>query len=464
MKKTFVLLLALCMAAVLFAVPAFAEGEESTLPAEVRITDESGLREALGSAQSGSTVTLGGSFELTAPVTVPQGVTLEGANNTLTANFDSTDNTTSAVVYANGSVKNLTVDAADRVKYAVQVYGPEMDVELAQVVMTNGKYSGLIVNNGASAKLTGCTFTGNGFSAVELADGQDHSGAAPKLTVDSLEDSITVRADVNENAQPVLTVSDNGPVLTARVNGQTVYANNSEAMLAALCGTQGATEIALGGSIELTQPLKVTQPVAVNGNGHALTVTQDITGVSGYGNAVTVEADGVTLSNLMVDANNNAKYAVHVYNVENVTLEKVTAVNGKFNGVLVNGSTVTMKDMTFRGNGGENTDRGGIELGKGSGVASAPKVTLQGTFESDRLEHVISVDVKQVSKEEVKNAVNSAGSNLVIKVNEDGTVTAEDKNAQPAPKPEEKPQDKPSAPAPAAPDSAKANPKTGVKA
>lgn len=75
-----------------------------------------------------------------------------------------------------------------------------------------------------------------------------------------------------------------------------MYANNSEAMLAALCGTQGATEIALGDSIELTQPLKVTQPVAVNGNGHALTVKQDITGVSGYGNAVTVEADGVTLS------------------------------------------------------------------------------------------------------------------------------------------------------------------------
>lgn len=53
MKKTFVLLLALCMAAVLFAVPAFAEGEESTQPAEAGITDDSGLREALSSAQPG---------------------------------------------------------------------------------------------------------------------------------------------------------------------------------------------------------------------------------------------------------------------------------------------------------------------------------------------------------------------------------------------------------------------------
>ena len=66
--------------------------------------------------------------------------------------------------------------------------------------------------------------------------------------------------------------------------------DNSEAMLAALCNTQGATEIALGGNINLENPLKITQPVAVNGNGHELTVTKDITGVSGYGNAVTVEA------------------------------------------------------------------------------------------------------------------------------------------------------------------------------
>lgn len=59
MKKTFVLLLALCMAAVLFAVPAFAEGEENTPPAEAGITDDSGLREALSSARPGDTVTLG---------------------------------------------------------------------------------------------------------------------------------------------------------------------------------------------------------------------------------------------------------------------------------------------------------------------------------------------------------------------------------------------------------------------
>lgn len=454
MKKTFVLLLALCMAAVLFAVPVLAEGDGNAQP----VNTQQALEQALAAAApAGGTVTLEGNITLETPITVPAKVTLDGAGKTLTANFDSSDNLTSAVVYAYGNVQNLTVNASNRVKYAVQVYGETANVTLTNVAMQNGKYSGLVVNNGASASLKGCTFAGNGFSAVELADGKDHSGAAPKLTVDSLTDEVTVRADVSANAQPVLTVEDDKPVLTGKVNGQTVYANNSEAMLAALCNTQGATEIALGGNINLENPLKITQPVAVNGNGHELTVTKDITGVSSYGNAVTVEAGGVTLSNLTVNANNNAKYAVHVYDAQNVKLDKVTAVNGNYNGVLVNGATVTMKDMTFRNNGGSK-EMGGIELGKGTNVQNTPKVTLEGTVNSDKLDKVLYVDVKQVGAANAAGAIENKTSNLNITVGADGSVTVVDKNAKPDPKPEEKP----STPAPSAP--AKANPKTGVKA
>lgn len=452
MKKTFVLLLALCMAAVLFAMPVFAEGDGNAQPVNTQQTLEQALAAA---APAGGTVTLAADITLKTPITVPANVTLDGAGTyTLTAD---TDFNGSYVVLATGNLSKVTVNAAGMANYAVQVYGETANVTLTSVAMQNGKYSGLVVNNGASASLKGCTFAGNGFSAVELADGKDHSGAAPKLTVDSLTDEVTVRADVSANAQPVLTVEDDKPVLTGKVNGQTVYANNSEAMLAALCNTQGATEIALGGNINLENPLKITQPVAVNGNGHELTVTKDITGVSSYGNAVTVEAGGVTLSNLTVNANNNAKYAVHVYDAQNVKLDKVTAVNGNYNGVLVNGATVTMKDMTFRNNGGSK-EMGGIELGKGINVQNTPKVTLEGTVNSDKLDKVLYVDVKQVGAANAAGAIENKTSNLNITVGADGSVTVVDKNAKPDPKPEEKP----STPAPSAP--AKANPKTGVKA
>ena len=456
MKKTFVLLLALCMAAVFFAVPVFAEGDGNAQPATAPVNTQEALEQALAAAApAGGTVTLAADITLKTPITVPANVTLDGARTyTLTAD---TDFNGSYVVLATGNLSNVTVNAAGMANYAVQVYGETANVTLTSVAMQNGKYSGLVVNNGASASLKGCTFAGNGFSAVELADGKDHSGAAPKLTVDSLTDEVTVRADVSANAQPVLTVEDDKPVLTGKVNGQTVYANNSEAMLAALCNTQGATEIALGGNINLENPLKITQPVAVNGNGHELTVTKDITGVSSYGNAVTVEANGVRLSNLTVNANNNAKYAVHVYDAQNVKLDKVTAVNGNYNGVLVNGATVTMKDMTFRNNGGSK-EMGGIELGKGTNVQNTPKVTLEGTVNSDKLDKVLYVDVKQVGAANAAGAIENKTSNLNITVGADGSVTVVDKNAKPDPKPEEKP----STPAPSAP--AKANPKTGVKA
>lgn len=456
MKKTFVLLLALCMAAVFFAVPVFAEGDGNAQPAAAPVNTQEALEQALAAAApAGGTVTLAADITLKTPITVPANVTLDGAGTyTLTAD---TDFNGSYVVLATGNLSKVTVNAAGMANYAVQVYGETANVTLTSVAMQNGKYSGLVVNNGASASLKGCTFAGNGFSAVELADGKDHSGAAPKLTVDSLTDEVTVRADVSANAQPVLTVEDGNPVLTGKVNGQTVYANNSEAMLAALCNTQGATEIALGGNINLENPLKITQPVAVNGNGHELTVTKDITGVSSYGNAVTVEAGGVTLSNLTVNANNNAKYAVHVYDAQNVKLDKVTAVNGNYNGVLVNGATVTMKDMTFRNNGGSK-EMGGIELGKGINVQNTPKVTLEGTVNSDKLDKVLYVDVKQVGAANAAGAIENKTSNLNITVGADGSVTVVDKNAKPDPKPEEKP----STPAPSAP--AKANPKTGVKA
>ncbi len=449
MKKVLVSLLAVCMAAVLFALPVCAAGNPTT---------EEELVAALNVAQPGETVTLGASITLKQAVTVPAGVTLDGAGYELTADFDSTDNATSAVVYANGSVSNLKVNAANRVKYAVQAYGAGVSTTLTSVTMQNGKYSGLIVNNGASATLSGCTFSGNVFSAVELADGADHTGAAPSLTVDDLTDAVTVRADLSASTMPSLVVQDKGPVMSAKMaNGQVFYVNNSEAMLTALCNTPGVTNIALDGDVQLTSPLKITQPVALNGSKYKLVLTQDITGVPGYGNAVTVEADGVQLQNLTVDAAQKAKYAIHVYNVDNVVLDNVTMENGLYNGALVNGSTVTMQNVSFLKNGDDKV--GGIEIGKGNGVTGNPKVTLKGTITSDKLEKVLYVDTAQVPAGDVSKAIDNQSSNLTVTVNADGTVSSVDKNT--TPKPDDKPQGGGSD---TASSSGKTNPKTGVKA
>ena len=48
MKKTFVLLLALCMAAVFLAVPVFAEGDGNAQPAAAPVNTQEALEQALG--------------------------------------------------------------------------------------------------------------------------------------------------------------------------------------------------------------------------------------------------------------------------------------------------------------------------------------------------------------------------------------------------------------------------------
>ena len=150
MKKTFVLLLALCMAAVLFAVPVFAEGDGNAQPAAAPVNTQEALEQALAAAApAGDTVTLGGNITLKTPITVPANVTLDGAGTyTLTAD---TDFNGSYVVLATGNLSKVTVNAAGKANYAVQVYGETANVTLTNVAMQNGKYSGLVVNNGASA-------------------------------------------------------------------------------------------------------------------------------------------------------------------------------------------------------------------------------------------------------------------------------------------------------------------------
>ena len=107
MKKTFVLLLALCMAAVLFAMPVFAEGDGNAQ----RVNTQQTLEQALAAAApAGGTVTLEGNITLKTPITVPANVTLDGTGTyTLTAD---TDFKGSYVVLATGNLSKVTVNAA----------------------------------------------------------------------------------------------------------------------------------------------------------------------------------------------------------------------------------------------------------------------------------------------------------------------------------------------------------------
>ena len=67
-------------------------------------------------------------------------------------------------------------------------------------------------------------------------------------------------------------------------------------------------------------------------------------------NLITVQADGVKISNLSVRHNKKLGFGIHVYGVKDVNLSNVTATDCGKGGLLVNSSTVTADRLTTSGN------------------------------------------------------------------------------------------------------------------
>ena len=95
-----------------------------------------------------------------------------------------------------------------------------------------------------------------------------------------------------------------------------------------------------------------------------------------------------------------------------VTLDGVKIENCGFGGVLVNGGTVTVKDLTLGHNGAEDANNG-IEISKGSSVTEGnnPKLVMDGTLESSEPAGVVNVatndaNLKEFTVENTENAEN----------------------------------------------------------
>ena len=73
-------------------------------------------------------------------------------------------------------------------------------------------------------------------------------------------------------------------------------------------------------------------------------------------NLITVQADGVKISNLSVRHNKKLGFGIHVYGVKDVNLSNVTATDCGKGGLLVNSSTVTADRLTTSGNGWYGVD------------------------------------------------------------------------------------------------------------
>lgn len=90
---------------------------------------------------------------------------------------------------------------------------------------------------------------------------------------------------------------------------------------------------------------------------------------------ITAGGDNVTIRNITIDTNGNAKHGVQFYCVKGGEMDKVTVNGGYYTSVIVNGAEATIKNSIL------NLDKGqgytNIEFAVGDGVTTVPKVTIE---------------------------------------------------------------------------------------
>lgn len=230
-------------------------------------------------------------------------------------------------------------------------------------------------------------------------------------------------------------------VAMSNVKADTVTCNNvktEEELRNALSNEENGNcdVIVLGSDISLTNNIGIAKTVTIKGEGHKIYVADGNKDTFSSNQAdrslITATSGGkVTLENLTLEG--APKYGVQAFDGGEVTLDGVKIENCGFGGVLVNGGTVTVKDLTLGHNGAEDANNG-IEISKGSSVSEEnnPKLVMDGTLESSEPTGVVNVatnDAKltEFTVENTENAENKlyVASNGVVVANQSGVVVYE---------------------------------------
>lgn len=165
-------------------------------------------------------------------------------------------------------------------------------------------------------------------------------------------------------------LSETGSVsATITVEEPTSAVVTSESELTAALANTNITSITFGSNFTVNSTVTVNRAVTINGAGKTLTAGAGVTGTG-----LLITASNVTVTDLTVDAGNLYIQAIQAYTVTGITLDGVTAKNAGKSGIMVNGSTVTVRDVTTSGNAWH-----GINVDQGSGVTSAAILTVEGT-------------------------------------------------------------------------------------
>lgn len=170
-KRFLSIVLTAAMIVGLFPVAAFAEGTEPS-PAEAQTISVDGakttLANAVVNAKPGDTIQLTADIELDKQVSLPQGVTLDGQDHTISIKDDVTWSADDSYKYmiladkSNVAIKNVTMDAENNAYGCIQFYATT-DGKVENVTLKNAQNLGLMVNASQVTATGTITLDGNGW-------------------------------------------------------------------------------------------------------------------------------------------------------------------------------------------------------------------------------------------------------------------------------------------------------------
>lgn len=215
-----------------------------------------------------------------------------------------------------------------------------------------------------------------------------------------------------------------------------------ESLELALAAAQKGQTVTLNQNVEVASQLNVPEGVTLDGAGHTLACTAAIAN----GGVLDITNNDVTVKDLVVNTNGNAKHGIQFYCVTGGVVEGCTVDGGRYTSVCVNGAEVSIKSSTL------NPDEGAyatIEYGMGSGVTSVPSVSLEDVTAGNDAAPLVYVDaatMERVAENSdpkidatdtgaIVEAINKNLAGTQIYAGENGGATSE-KPADPSPDPQ----------------------------
>lgn len=151
-----------------------------------------------------------------------------------------------------------------------------------------------------------------------------------------------------------------------------------------------------------TATAQINLPAGTRLDGKNKTIKAGFAFTNNSNNAVLgiIDADNVKVEDLTIDgAGGTGLFGINAYQSQNVDLDDITLKNNTKNGLGVNGSEVTVNDISTA-----NNAWGGINVDQGSGVTLPSILTVKGRSHHSDIAHIYVDDMnKLVQVNDVKN-------------------------------------------------------------